>query len=145
MPPGVISMTIRSIAAAAGAAAVLSAGLGPITAASAATSRIPVIYGTYGNWQTPRVKPRVQVMGACFVLRDMRWKAWNGRYAKAGGIDQVAPRGCASRAYDWRSTITLYRVRIHKGRRYYSRMTITSHGHPTIRRIYRIPGGWFPP
>lgn len=137
-------MNIRSIAAAAGAAMMLFAGLGTTTAASAATSRIPVIYGTYGNWQTPRVKPRAQAMGACFVLRDMRWKTWNGTSAKAGGTDEVAPYGCASRAYDWPSTITLYRVRIHKGRPYYSRMTITSHGHPTFHRVYRIPGGWFP-
>jgi hypothetical protein len=139
-------MNIRKMSAAAGAVIMLAAGLGATTAAASAApaqaSRVPVIYGTFGNWQSPRVEPRNQAMGAEFVLVRMRWTRWNGSFAKAGGTDQWAD-GAAGKVHNWPSTITLYRVRTHGGHRYYSRMTIASHGHHTFRLSYRIPGGWF--
>ena len=70
-------------------------------------------------------------MGAEFVLVNMRWTRWNGTFAKAGGTDRWA-NGAAGPVHNWPSTITLYRVRIHNGHRYYSRMKIASHGHRTF-------------
>lgn len=108
-----------------------------------AASTAPVIYGTFGDWRGPRVEPRSQTMGAMFVLLNMRWKVWARTYAKAGGTDQWA-NGAAGKIHNWPSTITLYRVRTHKGQRYYSRMTIASHGHRTMHLVYwGGKGGWF--
>lgn len=81
-------------------------------------------------------------MGAFFVLRNLLWTRWNGKFAKAGGTDQFS-NGAAGKVHNWPSTITLYRVRTHRDHRYYSRMKIASHGHHTFRLTYRIPGGWF--
>jgi hypothetical protein len=122
----------------------LLAGIGATTAASAAPASarsVPVIYATFGNWQSPTVEPRNMAMGAFFVLRNLLWTRWNGKFAKAGGTDQWAD-GAAGKVHNWPSTITVYRVRTHKGQRYYSRMKIASHGHPTDRLTYHS-GGWF--
>jgi hypothetical protein len=139
---------MRKIFAAAGAAVVLMSGLGATTAASAAVPAAsargaPVLYGSFGNWQGPRIEPRNQGMGANFALINMRWTRWNGSFAKAGGTDQWS-NGNAGRQHYWPSTITLYRVRTHNGHPYYSRMTIASHGHRTFHLHYwGSNGGWF--
>ena len=82
-------------------------------------------------------------MGAMFALINMRWTRWNGTFAKAGGTDRWA-NGAAGPVHNWPSTITLYRVRTHKGHLYYSRMKIASHGHRTFHLHYwGSKGGWF--
>ena len=49
-----------------------------------------------------------------------------------------------AQVHNWPSTITLYRVRTHKGHLYYSRMKIASHGHRTFHLHYwGSKGGWF--
>jgi hypothetical protein len=138
-------MHIKRLAAAIGVSGMLLAGVGATTGASAAPASarsVPVIYATFGNWQSPTVEPRNMTMGAEFVLVRMRWTRWNGSFAKAGGTDQWAD-GEAGQIHRWPSTITLSRVRTHRGHPYYSRMKIASHGHHTFRLSYRIPGGWF--
>lgn len=139
-------MRIRVMAASIGAAGMLAAGLGATTAEATAApgsaSTVPVIYGTFGNWQSPRVEPRNQGLGAEFALINMRWTRWNGTFARAGGTNRWA-NGAAGPVHNWPSTISLYRVRTHNGHRYYSRMTIASHGHRTFHLHYwGSKGGW---
>jgi hypothetical protein len=136
-------MKIRIIAAAVALGAGLSTTAANAAPVSAHHPPAPVLYGTFGNWQSPRIEPRSQAMGALFVLMNMRWTRWNGTSARAGGTDQWA-NSEAGPLHRWPSTITLYRVRTHNGHPYYSRMTISSHGHPTFHRVYRgSNGGWF--
>jgi hypothetical protein len=61
--------------------------------APASARSVPVIYATFGNWQSPTVEPRNMPMGAFFVLRNLLWTRWNGKFAKAGGTDQFSDGG----------------------------------------------------
>jgi hypothetical protein len=52
-----------------------------------------VIYATFGNWQSLTVEPKNMPMGAFFVLCNLLWTRWNGKFAKAGGTDQFSDGG----------------------------------------------------
>jgi hypothetical protein len=99
--------------------------------ASGASSAPPVAYGFDGHegWAHGEVRPRAVYFGAggSLFVRGLSWASWNQAGASGRGIrwaDSCVP-DCAAGSYARSSaTITLWRVRDHDGRPFFSRMTI---------------------
>lgn len=125
------------------AAAAVAATLMPlmlITPADAAV-RHAVVYGDNGSfsWHDPDVRPPGFLFGAGqFYITRLHWSRWGKLTANGAGVLHT----CSSSAGCTRHHVTVYlhRVRRHRGRRYFRKMTLRWRHH-LERLTYSRHGG----
>ncbi len=113
---------------------------------SGAGRALPVGYGFDGHqgWARGEVRPRTVYFGAggSLFVRGLSWASWNPVGARGRGTrwaDSCVP-DCAAGSYARSAAkITLWRVRVHDGRPYFSRMTIVW---PEDGKLYRQIFRW---
>jgi hypothetical protein len=120
-----------------------------VTAASAAGAATPrtVVYG-FGDHQIGWARPAVRPSRATFGLagedgiKGIKWQDWRGSSAFGHGLHLLFT-GTGFR--DQHATISLSRVRLHRGRRYFSHLVMrwtTKHGkHHTETLNWRYDKG----
>jgi hypothetical protein len=145
--------------AAAGLAMVITLGIAPgasaavhTPAAAPTARRLPVAYDCRG-WREGRVKTDVIAL-SCFgsvVVTATGWKYWTGVSARASGarllVDSCKPTCATGKFRKYHAIVVLYRVRSHRGTRYYSRLKLRyRHRRPRtyIYRWAKYPGATIP-
>ncbi len=101
-----------------------------ITAASSAQP-LPVAYGfdEATGWQRGTIRPDAVYFGAggSLLARDLHWSSWTQQAALGEGVqwaDNCAPN-CAAGSYrKTQAMLTLSRVRVNRGVRYFTRLTM---------------------
>ncbi len=143
---------IRAAIAIGFTAAFISAGAGGMGAVSAASATsAPVMYGSDGGgppgWSHGKVRPGAIYFGAGgdLFVRPLKWAKW-GSYARARGTrrqNSCVPTCSRGTFINSQASVTLWRVRTHKGHLYYSRMTLswTHNGSHKVSYSYSTPPG----
>lgn len=135
---------VQKFAAAAGAAAMLGAGLATTAASAAPTSSRPVVaYNTAspGPWNHPAPRPHALLSGGygTWGARHLSWSRWNTRSAKGHG--QAFGYFVSESLTTYPASVSLWDVKNHHGLRYFAKMKMSAHGHKTIRLTMR-GGTW---
>jgi hypothetical protein len=120
----------------AGAAAIVVVAIGAtflaaqVTAASG-SGPLPVAYGFDGSsgWTHGKVKPNAIYFGTGgnLLVRALRWVSWTQKAAAGRGVrwlDRCVPNCAAGGYYKVPAKMSLSRVRIKDGVRYFSRMIL---------------------
>jgi len=140
------------------AAALLVVGVGlaatlTIRAANAAPASAspPVAYSGVDGWHHGRARPPVIYIGQSNVfVRTLQWSRWSGSSAQARGelwVNTCTPTCSAGNYRTYRAQVSLSRVAVHDGVRYFSRMTLRyQHGHKRdyVFRWGTLPGATIP-
>jgi len=110
--------------------AVIGAGFGIRAMAAPNTPSLPVVYGFAGasGWQHPRIQPPAVYFGTggSLLIRNLHWASWGRQRAIAHGsrwADSCVPNCAAGKYAKVPAELTLSRVRVHDGVRYYSKLT----------------------
>jgi hypothetical protein len=132
------------------------AGLAPSPAVARSTGQtarsLPVAYDCRG-WHHGQVRS-AQIAISCFgtvVVHAARWARWTRASARSAsatlGIDMCKPNCSSGRFRKYAATVTLYRVRRHRGVPYFSRLRLRYRHrgprHYTYRWV-RYPGATIP-
>jgi hypothetical protein len=140
------------------AAAVLAVGVGlgaaAITRAAGsepASARLPVAYDGAAGWRQGLARPPVIYLGGSNIfVRTPHWPAWSGSSARASGklwVNTCTPACAAGHYRTYRAQVSFWRVAVHDGVRYFSRMGL-SYWHGGQRDyVYRwavLPGASIP-
>jgi hypothetical protein len=144
------AVTSASTTPAGGAATAARAG------AAARATPPPVMYGSDGggsaSWSQGKVRPKAIYFGSGgdLFVKPLTWAKW-GTYAWARGIrwrNMCSPTCVRGTFKKSPASVTLWRVRAHKGHLYYSRMTLCwrtrTGAHKTIYSYSTLPGGTSP-
>jgi len=140
------------------AAALLVVGVGlaatlTIRAANAAPASAspPVAYSGVDGWHHGRARPPVIYIGQSNVfVRTLQWSRWSGSSAQARGelwVNTCTPTCSAGNYRTYRAQVSLSRVAVHDGVRYFSRMTLRyQHGNQRdyVFRWGTLPGATIP-
>lgn len=86
-----------------------------------------------GHWRGPAVRPAEIGFGAHYDVANIHWWTWSRTTAYG--------RGHYYGFGSYRARIKLYRVRLHNGRHFFSRIRIRASGHPT-RYLAYYSGTW---
>jgi hypothetical protein len=90
-----------------------------------APDALPGIYlgSMAGPWVGLKVRPPVLYLGADWTITKLRWADWTRRHADGRGYEVgcAGADGPCTRSWD---TITLSRVRVHGGARYFALMRL---------------------
>jgi hypothetical protein len=138
----------------AGAAAIVVSVIGitvlAVRIASAASAApLPLAYGFDGSsgWQNGEIKPHDIYFGAGgnLLVRGLTWTSWGQDGATATGArwaDSCRPDCAAGRYARVRAVLTLSRVRVHHGVRYFSELTLrwVAAGQRQVTVFRWIPG-----
>lgn len=126
----IITAVVLALAMALGTIGV--AGMG---AASASTSRTYVY--TRPNWSKPAIRPSsIEGVGyAPYGVRHMHWSSW-GQSSAFGYGQSFGYFNSENHQTKYGAYVALYRLRIHHGHRYFSRMKVAAPHHKT--RYYTI-------
>jgi len=100
-----------------------------LAAAPASASSLPVVYGGFGlhsNFVHPKVRPTLiagLVQDGSQWLTTRSWRRWSSTSAMATGkLHYRSCWGSCMRFKTVRASISLWRVRIHRGTRYFTRL-----------------------
>jgi len=138
------------------AAAVLAVGVGlgafAVTrAASAAPAPAPIAYNGAVGWHQARARPPVIYLAESNVfVRTPYWSAWSGSSARASGklfVNTCTPTCAAGHYRTYRAQVSLWRVAVRHGVRYFSRMRIRYWHGGQRDYVYRwtvLPGATIP-
>lgn len=120
----------------AGAAAIIIVVIGVTFLAIGVTSAsnpasLPVAFGFDGGsgWSHGKVKPHAIYfgVGGNLLVRGLSWVSWTGKAAMGRGVrwsDSCVPDCAAGTYFKVTVQMSLWRVRIRDGARYFSRMTL---------------------
>jgi len=124
----------RKFAVLAAAALAVVVGLGAVAltlhAANAAptSAPLPVAYNGAGGWHQGRARPPVIYLGESEVfVRTPRWSRWSGSSAQASGelwVNTCKPACSAGHYRTYRAQVSFWRVAVHGGLRYFTRMRL---------------------
>jgi hypothetical protein len=101
--------------------------------ASAATSTGVYVCGLGRQWSCRSVRPTDIVFGAHYAVERLSWSSWASASAQG--------RGHYYGFGSYEANVTLYSVKAHSGRRYYSWIKIAASGHKT--RFLQYSGGYW--
>jgi hypothetical protein len=107
-----------------------SAGIAAVPA-SAATNTAVYVCGQGGHWTCRSVRPGDITFGAHYAVERLSWSSWSS--ASAHGRGHYYGFG------SYGANVTLYNVKIHSGRRYFSWIKIAASGHKA--RFLQYSGG----
>jgi len=119
---------------------VMLSGAFTATAAASSASSVPLMYGSLGGgspaWSNGAIKPKAVYfgVGGDRNITDVQWSHWNARTASGQG--ELHQRICWGSCFKYRITtvgVALWRVGIHRGVRYFTRMTLWQ-----SRPIYKV-------
>lgn len=111
-----------------------SLGIVSAVPASASSSRTYVYAaGMGGLWHGTAIRPREIAFGALYDVGGLAWSSWSAGTAYG--------RGHYHGFGSYEASVKLYDVKIHHGRRYFSWIKITKHGHKT-RYLKYSEGYW---
>jgi len=140
-------------------AAVLAVGAGVAAAvltfrsASAAptSTPLPVAYSGANGWHQGRARPPVIYIGESAVfVRTPHWPAWSGSSAHTSGVlwvNTCTPNCSAGHYRTYRAQVSLWRVAVRHGVRYFTRMRLRYwHGYQRdyVYRWNVLPGATIP-
>ncbi len=133
---------------------VVGVGLGAVAvtrAASAAPASAPVAYNGAVGWHQGRVRPPVIYLAASNVfVRTTHWSAWSGSSARASGklfVNTCTPTCAAGHYRTYSAQVSLWRVAVRHGVRYFSRMRLRYWHGGQRDYVYRwavLPGATIP-
>jgi hypothetical protein len=86
-----------------------------------------------GSWYGPSVRPRTLDLGADWTINNLRWTNW-GQQSAAGHGHYGECAGARGPCGYFQATVTVWRVRVHDGARYFATMRITG-GHQKAQRL----------
>lgn len=145
--PGLASIVRAAIAV--GLVAVSAAcGTGPAPDAQPASEMPAAGYpGVYlgdvaGPWFGPSVRPRTLDLGADWSVNCLRWSQWGVHGASGYGIYGECVDAGGPCDYYW-AAITVTRVRVHRGTRYFATMKITGRDRHTEWLVMNTKLGWW--
>jgi hypothetical protein len=125
----IITVLILALGTAVGSVGIVSA-----VPASARSIRTYVYaLGMGGLWQGPAIRPREIAFGARYDVDALSWSEWS--------VGVAYGRGHYYGFGSYEANIKLYDVKIHHGRRYFSWIRISKHGHKT-RYLKYSAGYW---
>ncbi len=129
------TITIAVLAAAALAVGVMGAARAvtwapatsaPRLAVVAGGQRLPVAYDGVTGWGHGQVRPGIIYLdGSNVFARIPRWSRWSGASAASSGtlwVDTCSPTCSAGHYHRYAADLTLSRVAVHRGARYFSRL-----------------------
>ena len=135
------------------AAVGLGAAVLTFRAASAAgtSAALPVAYNGADGWHQGRARlPVIYIGGSDVFVRTPHWSRWSGSSAQARGtlwVNTCTPTCSAAHYRTYRAQVGLWRVAVHDGVRYFTRMTLRyRHGHQRdyVFRWGILPGAEIP-
>jgi hypothetical protein len=91
--------------------------------ASAAPATAVYARGMSGSWACPSVRPGEIAFGAHYDVARISWSGW--------GSSSAHGRGHYYGSGSYNASVTLYDVKAHNGRRYFSWIKIAASGHRT--------------
>ncbi|HEY6278804.1 MAG TPA: hypothetical protein VIX86_21030 [Streptosporangiaceae bacterium] len=147
---GNLAIGIAAVVLAAGAALGVAA-LRTVGASPAALSALPVAYNGVNGWTAGRARPSVIYIGQSDVfVRTPDWGRWSGTSAQTKGelwVNTCSPSCAAGHYRTYSAVVSFWRVAVHGGARYFSRLRLV-YRHGTNRDYaYRwgaLPGATLP-
>ena len=125
-------------------AATLALGVGGTALPAAATAKPPpVVYtqGMGGRWAGAAVRPREIVFGAGYYVTALHWSHWKQSSAFAAGKFYACDSDTHCPIIYKDARVGLTKVKSHKGRAYFSYLTVSEKHHGTYRLVYSN-GAW---
>ncbi|HYV78865.1 MAG TPA: hypothetical protein VE979_12120, partial [Streptosporangiaceae bacterium] len=111
----------------------------------------PVAYNGAAGWHQGRARPPVIYLAESNVfVRTPHWSAWSGSSARASGklfVNTCTPTCAAGHYRTYRAQVSLWRVAVRHGVRYFSRMRIRYWHGGQRDYVYRwtvLPGATIP-
>jgi hypothetical protein len=121
-----------------------AAAAGPARIVPAASYPGVYLGNMAGPWSGPSVRPRTLDLGADWSVNCLRWNHWGPHGASGHGIYGECADAGGPCDYYW-AAITVTRVRMHRGARYFATMKITGRHQHTEWLAMNTKLGWWQP